>query len=370
MKVLMQSSVRSGNFRYSRTASTALIGDKPAHINPAGDTVLPSGRLISPAGSCARGIDFRYSLRDSFGRFKLGARLWRVCVFMGGKMKLAFSNYVYEVAKWPIEKTLASARRFGFTYTEIAPVGAVNLAEMSAERRREIVRMHKDHGLQCAQLLMLNVRPMVSPEASVRQKVLDYMKDCCEFQLELGGRQVLVCGGCGLLQIDIPWSQSWVNSIDTIRRLAEWGFDKGILVDLEIEPQVYFLLNSTDKAARMIEDIGQPNVFVNIDVGHFALNREPPTHIEKLRSRIIQVHLSDTGGLEHTNRILGTGCVDFRAYVSKMMELGIEQNCTRAGEPCVAGIELGDMGHSVDDPDRWVSESLNFLRTHLPEVPL
>ena len=35
-------------------------------------------------------------------------------------MKLAFNTYVYEVAKWPIEKTLASAQRLGFKYTEYA----------------------------------------------------------------------------------------------------------------------------------------------------------------------------------------------------------------------------------------------------------
>jgi len=285
-------------------------------------------------------------------------------------MKLAFSNYVYEVASWPIEKTLASARRFGFTYTEFAPVGSVELSDMSAARRCEVIRIHKDHGLRSAQLLLVNVRPMVSSDASVRDKVLDYMKECCDFQLELGGRQVLVCGGCGLLRSDIPWERAWVNSTDTIRKLAEWGLEKGILVDLEIEPQVYFLLNSSAKAAKMVEDIDMPNVFINLDLGHFALNREAPSSIEKLKNRIIQIHLSDTEGLEHTNSILGTGCVDFRSYFTKAIDLGIEENCARVGEPCVAGIELGDRGKSVDDPERWLRESLKYLSIHLPEITL
>jgi sugar phosphate isomerase/epimerase len=285
-------------------------------------------------------------------------------------MKLAFSNYVYEVAKWPIEKSLERARHFGFTYMEFAPVGSADITTMSAERRREIIKIHKDNGLHSAQLLLVYVRPMTSPDPSDRLKVLDYMKQCCDFQLELGGRQVLVCGGCGLLRLDTPGEQAWVNSMDTIRKLAEWGLDKGILVELEIEPQVYFLLNNTDKAARMVEGIGMPNVHVNLDIGHFALNREPPSHIEKLKSRIIQIHLSDTGGLEHTNSILGTGCVDFRSYITKAMELGIEENCARVGEPCVAGIELGDMTRPVDDPDRWLRESLAYLGKHLPEVTL
>jgi sugar phosphate isomerase/epimerase len=61
-------------------------------------------------------------------------------------MKLAFSTFVYEVAKWPIEKTLQSARRFGFTYTEFSPVGSGDLTTMSAERRREVIRIHRTAG--------------------------------------------------------------------------------------------------------------------------------------------------------------------------------------------------------------------------------
>jgi len=52
----------------------------------------------------------------------------------------------------------------------------------------------------------------------------------------------------------------------------------------------------------------------------------------------------------------------------KALELGIEQNCARVGEPCVAGIEMGEMTRPVDNPDRWVQASLDFLAGHLPEL--
>jgi sugar phosphate isomerase/epimerase len=139
-------------------------------------------------------------------------------------------------------------------------------------------------------------------------------------------------------------------------------------VDLEIEPHVYFILNSSDKAARMVEDIGLPNVFPNLDIGHFVINREGPHRIEKIRNKIIHIHLSETEGYEHTNSILGTGCVDFASYVRKAVELGIEENCARVNEPCVAGIEMGEPHYPVDNPDRWMQKSLRFLKRHLPEV--
>jgi sugar phosphate isomerase/epimerase len=239
---------------------------------------------------------------------------------------------------------------------------------MSPEKRKTVLQRHKDFGLSCSQLLLANVEHMACPDAQTREEVLDYMKHCCEFTLELGGRQVLVCWGCGVHRADMLPEVAWLNSIDSIRRLAQWGLDKGILVDLEIEPHVYFILNSTDRAARMVEDIGMPNVFPNLDIGHFVINREAPHRIEKIKDKIIHVHLSETEGYEHTNSILGSGCVDFRSYVLKALELGIEQNCARLGEACVAGIEMGEMTRPVDNPDRWVQASLDFLAEHLPEV--
>ena len=283
-------------------------------------------------------------------------------------MKLALNTYVYEVAKWPIEKTLKSAHRMGFKYTEYAACGSGDPTVMGAKRRRDLIKMHQDLGLHSSQMLLAEVEHMACPSARIRQQVLDYMKRCSEFQLELGGRQVLVCWGCGVHLAEMLPETAWLNSIESIRKLAQWGLKQGLLVDLEIEPHIYFILNSTDKAARMVEDVGLPNVFPNLDIGHFTINREGPNRIEKIKSRIIHIHLSETQGYDHTNSIIGTGTVDFVSYVNKAIELGIEENCRRVNEPCVAGIEMGEPHYPVDNPDRWVKESLQYLGKKLPEL--
>jgi sugar phosphate isomerase/epimerase len=283
-------------------------------------------------------------------------------------MNLAFNTYVYEVAKWPIAKTLKSARRLGFRYTEYAACGSGDPTLMSAKERREVVKLHRELGLYSSQLLLANVEHMACPSAKTRQQVLDYMKRCSEFQLELGGRQVLVCWGCGVHLAEMLPEQAWLNSINSIRGLAQWGLRDGLLVDLEIEPHIYFILNSTDKAARMVEDIGLPNVFPNLDIGHFTINREAPHRIEKIKDKIIHIHLSETQGYEHTNSIMGTGTVDFASYVRKAVELGVEENCKRVHQPCIAGIEMGEPHYPVDNPDRWMTESLKYLAKHLPEL--
>ena len=92
--------------------------------------------------------------------------------------------------------------------------------------------------------------------------------------------------------------------------------------------------------------------------------------MEKLKSRILHVHLSETDTFEHTNSIIGTGKVDFRSYIDKLFELGIEENCKKYNEVAVAGIEMGEPGGEVDDPDRWIQESLSYIKRVLPELIL
>ncbi|GAI42837.1 unnamed protein product [marine sediment metagenome] len=62
--------------------------------------------------------------------------------------------------------------------------------------------------------------------------------------------------------------------------------------------------------------------------------------------------------------------MDFRSYIDKLFELGIEENCKKYNEVAVAGIEMGEPGGEVDDPDRWVQESLSYIKRVLPELTL
>lgn len=285
-------------------------------------------------------------------------------------MYLALNTFVYEVAEDPVEKALRSASDFGFQYLEYAACGSGDPTTLSKQKQQEVVSICKANGLRSSQMLLVHTQDIASPDPKKRQATLDYMKACSGFQLKLGGRQVLICRGCGIHEPDMLPEQAWVNMVSSLREFAEWGIERGILVDLEVEPHVYFVVNSTAKMAKAIQDIGMPNVLANVDIGHLCILREGPESLEKLATRIVHVHLSETNSFEHTNSILGTGVADFKAYVDTMLALGIEENCRREDEPCVAGIEMGSRGGYVDDADRWVRESLAYLDEILPELDM
>jgi len=286
-------------------------------------------------------------------------------------MHLALNTYLYEVAERPFREALGGAARHGFRYVDFAAFRSGDPSGKGPGELAEIARLLKDNGLTSSQLLMSNVRDIASVDDSRRRETLEYMKRCADLQRSLGGREVLVCWGCGVREHEVSFEESWCRSVESIRQFAQWGQDRGILVDLELDPHVYFVVNSTERMARMLEDIDMPNVFPNVDTGHLAIIREGPRVLAKFSRRMLHVHLSESDTFSHTNSILGTGMVDLRGYVEAALAGGIEETCAAHGVPCVAGIEIGSRsGAPIDDPERWIVESLDHLRRALPMLAM
>jgi len=287
-------------------------------------------------------------------------------------MNLALNTLVYEVGNKGPEESLRSAAKFGFKYIEYAGIRKGNPLTMTTAQKQEVVRIAKGEGLINTQMLLVATKNTASSNRKLFDDTFEYMKACAEFQRDLGGRQLLVCWGGGLYELGTSPEKSWGLMCENVGRFAEYCQKENMLVGIELDPHVYFICNNTYKLAKAMEDINLPNLYPNVDVGHLVITREEPEQLEKLKSRLLHVHLSETESFDHTNSILGTGAVDFKAYVDKLLELGIEENCARYGEPCVAGIEMGSeaSGGFVEDPDLWVKESLLYLGKILPELTL
>ena len=281
-------------------------------------------------------------------------------------MKLALNTSIYAATGAKPEDRVRSIGRLGFRFVEWVACGLGDPDGMSRGVKRDLAAMFDDGGLYCAQMLLTNMGHLASSDARKRKDTLEHMKRVAGFQLELGGKQVLVGGGCGALESGVVPERSWLRMVESLEEFADWSLDKGILVEIDLGSQVFLLVNTTEKMAKVVEDVGMPNLFCNVDVGHLAFARESPAGLEKLRGKILQVHFGETDQYSLTSGILGSGVADFKVWADKVREIGIEENCIRCAEPCVAGIEMADPLGRVDDPERWVKESLENLARILP----
>ncbi|MBN1583467.1 MAG: sugar phosphate isomerase/epimerase [Anaerolineae bacterium] len=285
-------------------------------------------------------------------------------------MRLSINTYVYECARVPIQETLRSAKRMGFTLVDLAGINGGDPTSMSASQRKEVIAMMHDLGLQLSQFQLAYTQQLASSDAALRAKGVDYMKRCAEFVQELGGREMLVWWGCGVLEFGIPREQSWMYAVNSMKAFCAWCEPDGLIVELELEPHNFSFLNNTAAMVKMVEDVNTSNIYSNVDIGHMSINRESPIAIEKFGRRILHAHISETDLFEHTNGIIGTGRVDYPAYINKLFEVGIEENCQKLGITCAAGIEMGEKIGDVDDPERWIRQSLGYLKRTLPELTL
>lgn len=283
-------------------------------------------------------------------------------------MKYAINTFLYEVAKIPILQALDEIKKFGFQWIDLAAYQSADPTTMSNIERRNLVQKFHDLNFRSSQLLLANTENIASSDKETRNKVLDYIKKCIDFQLELGGKQVLVCWGCGVLETGIPREQTWMYAVESIQKIADWSIHQGVLIDLEMDPHVYFVVNNMEKMAKILEDINRPNVFPNIDIGHLCITREAPETLNKFRGRILHVHFSETDTFEHTNSIIGSGKADFKSYFDYIKKLDFLSTCQQNGEEAIIGIEMGEPGGKVENPNQWIQSSLVFLQKILPEL--
>lgn len=285
-------------------------------------------------------------------------------------MYMALNTFLCEVGEFSLAKTIQTAKRFGFKYVDLACYKHADPVQIPAAEVRDGVKMFKDFGLVSSQLLLANTQDIAASDPAARRRTQDYMRRCADLQLELGGKQLIICWGCGVYETGYPFEASWMHMIEAVREFGRWCAPKGLYVGMELDPHVYFILNNMEKMVRALEQIGLDNVYPNIDIGHLNITREAPVCLDKVADRIYHVHISETDTFSHTNSIIGSGKVDFPAYVRKCVELGFEANCRRIGEEPVLGLEMGEPGHFVPDVEHWIAESLAFMAKTLPEIKL
>lgn len=118
--------------------------------------------------------------------------------------------------------------------------------------------------------------------------------------------------------------ESLGSMIENLKQLASYAEDHGVMLGLEnkegTNPEN--LCTTPEEIIRVIKEVGSENLAITFDIGHANLTckgdqKKLATFTEKLRERIVHIHIHDNMGENttqyhgDTHSAIGTGCIDF-----------------------------------------------------------
>lgn len=245
-------------------------------------------------------------------------------------MKFAICNETFQ--DWPFERAFATARECGYTGIEIAPFTmALDVREIPASRRAEVRRQADAAGLDVIGLHWLLAKTtagyyLTSPDAGVRRKTADYVKELARLCRELGG-SILVFGS--------PLQRNLLPGVDHEQglRYAAEVFQAAMPVleqedvVLAVEPlgpsEGNFLLTAA-AGRQLCEMVASPNCRLHLDTKAMSSEGRPiPDIIRENAPLLAHFHANDPnklgpgmGELDFRPIFEALGEIDYRGWVS------------------------------------------------------
>jgi D-psicose/D-tagatose/L-ribulose 3-epimerase len=162
---------------------------------------------------------------------------------------------------------------------------------------------------------------LVSADAASRARGVDALKKYVDRAAELGAK--LICGplyaSLGVMTGTRRTEKEWNWAVKGLRTAAARAEKRGIC--LCVEPlnrfETYFL-NTLEDAARLVHDVGAPNVKIHFDTFHSNIEeRHPAEALRAIAKDLGHFHIS-----ENDRGIPGTGHVDWKGVFKVLKEIG------------------------------------------------
>lgn len=232
--------------------------------------------------------------------------------------------------RWPLADQLRFAAEVGYDAVELAPFTlAPTIDALPVERRREIARLVRDHGLAVAGLHWLLVGPaglhvndlhVNSPDPAVRARTVAYLEELIRACADLGG-EVLVLGSPRQRWVlpEVGYPVATALALETFAACAREAERRGVIFCLEpLPPPEANFLTTVREAIGLVREIDSPSLRMILDVKSMASEDRPmPELIREAAPYLAHFHANDAN-----RRGPGFGAVDFRPILAALDEIG------------------------------------------------
>jgi D-psicose/D-tagatose/L-ribulose 3-epimerase len=228
-----------------------------------------------------------------------------------------------------------------------------------------IRKMLADSRLECTTSMALPREcHLVSPQPEVRARGVEFLKTCVDRAAELGAR--LICGpmyaGLGVMTGRRRTAEEWKGAVEGLQLVAQHARKCQVMVCLEpLNRFETYFLNTLDDAARLVHDIGAPNVKILFDTFHANIEeRHPAEAVRSVAKELGHVHIS-----ENDRGVPGTGHNDWQGVLKALKVIRydgwmtIESFAQPEPELAAAAAIWRDIAPSGDE---LAQEGLRFIR--------
>jgi sugar phosphate isomerase/epimerase len=272
-------------------------------------------------------------------------------------MRFAICNEIFQ--DFPLEEQFAIAARLGYDAVEVAPFTlAKHVTDITGAQREQIVSLAAQHGLEIAGIHWVLVGPeglqITSPDAAVRERTVQYLRDLVRFGCDIGGR-VMVVGSPKqrsiLPDVDPEHARTWFAQAMAEAAKVPGAEDFQVCIEPLLSDSTN-MINTAAEARAMADRIGLPNVGVILDVNSMSHEEaDLPAALRETAAHLRHFHANDP-----CQRGPGWGDVDFEPLLRTLLDIGYEG---------YASVEVFDF--SVD-PIEHADRSLQYLKATLARV--
>lgn len=234
-------------------------------------------------------------------------------------MKLGVSAFAWagKMEPWLLD-LLPAIRNLGMDGFEIPMFDPAML------HAAEIRSAFEQSSLECTvcAILPAGINP-ISPDAGVRKRALDHLKQCVEMTASLGAKLLAgpLYAPIGYCTDCRPTADEWQWATQAFQSLAE-TLD-ACDVTLSIEPvnrSETFFLRTAKEALALCHAVDHPRVGVTIDTFHANIEEKNLAEaVLSLRDHLRHMHIS-----ENDRSLLGQGHVDFPGIVEALRAIGYQ----------------------------------------------
>jgi len=242
----------------------------------------------------------------------------------------SFDNYM---------KAMVEMRDAGFDNVELEINVDIDLEEYR-ERIEEVQQKLKELELKITAVIMV-VQQAFSTVKDAADEHVRRFDLASQYIADIGCHAACICAympgeiemvagtevyaGSPATQIRVPrdfdWQVFWDNAVSRFRQMAKIAGGRG--QQLIIENRVGDFVNSSDGALKLVEDAGEPNGGLLLDVAHMHASKEYfQLVVPKLGKRLMYVHLADNDGSFSHHLPAGQGNVDFLALFQTLKAAG------------------------------------------------